>query len=170
MTETWKYRIENGKVIGAIFIDFAKAFHSVDHSILHHKLQACGITGNLLNFLQSYLSQCTQHVEINRKKSRLRIVEDGVPRGSLLGPRLYTIYVNDFPSSIKSSEVHLYADDTTAFVIGNNTHQVTELLNILFKELNDWCDRNKVTIHTGRSEAMMIQKRPFIGPLAGSRI
>ena len=73
LTETWKYQIENGKVIGAIFIDFTKAFNSVDHSILHHKLQACGITGNLLIFLLSYLSQRTQYVGINGKKSRVRI-------------------------------------------------------------------------------------------------
>ena len=137
MTETCKYQIENGKVTGAIFIDFTKAFDSVDRSILHHKLQACGITGNLLIFLQSYVSQRTQYVEINGMKSRLRIGEYGVPHGSLLGPRLYTIYVNDFSSSIKSGEVYIYADDTTAFVIGDNTHQVTELLNTLFEELND---------------------------------
>ena len=124
MTETWKYQTENGKVIGVIFIDVTKAFDSVDHSILHHKLQAYGITENLLNVLQSYLSQCTQYVEVNGKKSRLRIVEYGVPQGSLLGLRLYTVYVNDFSSSIRSGEVHLYADNTTAFVIGDNTHQV----------------------------------------------
>ena len=97
-------------------------------------------------------------------------VECGVPQGSLLGPRLYTIYVNHFSSSIKSSEVHLYADDTTTFVIGDNTHQVTELLNILFEELNDWCDRNELTIHTGKSEAMIIQKRPFYSPTTTSQV
>ena len=106
--------------------------------------------------MQSYISQHTQYVEINGKKFRLRIVEYGVPQRSLLGPRLDTIYVNDFSSSIKSGEVHLYADDTTTFVIGDNTHQVIELLNTLFEELNNWCDRNKLTIHTGKCEAMII--------------
>ena len=88
-----------------------------------------------------------------------------MPQGSLLGPRLYSIYVNDFAATIKGGEVHLYADDTTAFVIGNNTHEVVELLHILFDELNEWCNINRLMIHTRKSEAMIIQQHPFIGPL-----
>ena len=70
--------------------------------------------------------------------------------------RDYTLYVNDFAATIKGGEVHLYADGTTAFVTGNNTHEVVELLNILFDELSEWCNINRLTIHTGKSEAMII--------------
>ena len=165
LTETWKHYIEKGKVIGAIFIDFKKAFDSVDHKVLENKLRACGIEGNMLKFLKSYLSERSQFVEVNGKRSKLLIIEYDVPQGSLFGPRLYSIYVNDFAATIKGGEVHLYEDDTTAFVIGNNTHEVVELLNILFDELNEWWNINRLTIHTGKIEAMIIQQHPFIGPL-----
>ena len=92
LTETWKHYIEKGKVIGAIFIDFKKAFDSVDHKVLENKLRACGIEGNMLKFLKSYLSKHSQFVEVNGKRSKLLIIECGVPQGSLLGPRLYSIF------------------------------------------------------------------------------
>ena len=89
----------------------------------------------------------------------------GVPQGSLLGPRLFSIYVNDFAESISNGELHLYADDTTAFVIGNSVDQVTQLLNALLKEIIQWCRVNKVTIHSGKCETMIIARQKFIGPL-----
>ena len=70
-----------------------------------------------------------------------------------------------FLSTIKSGEVLLYADDTTAFVIDNSTHEMVELINILFEEFNESCNMNRLTIHTGKSEVMIIQQQPFIGPL-----
>ena len=73
----------------------------MDHKVLENKLRACGIEGNMLKFLKSYLSERSQFVEVNGKKSKLLIVEYGVPQGSLLGPRLYSIYVNDFAATIK---------------------------------------------------------------------
>ena len=85
LTETWKHYIEKGKVIGAIFIDFKKTFKSVDHKVLENKLMSCGIEGNTLKFLKSYLSERSQFVEVNGKRSKLLIIEYGVPQGSLLG-------------------------------------------------------------------------------------
>ena len=72
-------------MIRAIFIYFKKAFDSVDHKVLKNKLRACGIEGNMLKFLKSYLSERSQFVEVNSKRSKLLIVEYGVPQGSLLG-------------------------------------------------------------------------------------
>ena len=86
LIELWKHYIEKGKVIGVIFIDFKKAFDSVDHKVLENKLRACGTEGDLLKFLKSYLSEGSQFVEVNGKRLKLLIVEYGVPQGSLLGP------------------------------------------------------------------------------------
>ena len=132
LTETWEANIDKGKVVGVIFIDFCKAFDCVDHEILGFKMQGCGIGGHLLVWLKDYLNNRKQYVEINGKKSKLLIVKYGVPQGSLFGPRLFSIYVNDLASSITTGELHLYADDTTAYVIGNSVEEVIELLNILF--------------------------------------
>ena len=100
--ETWNHHIDQGKVIGAIFIDFRKAFDSVCPAILSHELQACGISGNLFQQLNSYmyLSNRHQFVELNGMKSLVLEVKYGVPQGSLLGPRLFSMYVNDFPDCI----------------------------------------------------------------------
>ena len=133
-----------GKVVGAIFIDFRKAFDSVSHDILYYKMHASGLSGKLLCWLKSYLSSRWQFVDLNGFKSPLLEVKYGVPQGSLLGPRLFSIYVNDFSESISKGELHLYADDTTAFVIGNSTDEVVVKLNLLFEEIHTWCQHYKL--------------------------
>lgn len=92
-------------------------------------------------------------------------VKYGVPQGSLLGPRLFSIYVNDFPDCITQGELHLYADDTTAFVIGGNPVDVIIKLNRFFKEICTFCRLNKLTLHSGKSEVMIMQPDQFVGSL-----
>ena len=101
LTETWKQALDLGKVVGVLFVDFRKAFDTVDHTILQQKLQAVGISGTLYDLLVDYLKNRHQIAYINGASSRIRIVEYGVPQGSLLGPRLSKIYVNDLPGSVK---------------------------------------------------------------------
>ena len=98
-------------------------------------------------------------------KSPVLEVKYGIPQGSLLGPRLFSIYVNDFPDCITQGELHLYADDTTAFVIGDNPDDVIIQLNCLFKEICAFYRLNKLTLHSGKSEVMIIQPDQFVGPL-----
>ena len=98
-------------------------------------------------------------------KSPVLEVKYGVPQGSLLRPRLFSIYVNDFPDCITQGELHLYADDTTAFVIGDNPDDVTIKLNCLLKEICTFCRPNKLTLHSGKSKVMIIQRDQFAGPL-----
>lgn len=86
--------------MGVLFVDFRKAFDSVNHSILLEKLKATVISGLLFSWLANYLSNRNQFVQISGKKSALQPVKYGVPQGSILGPRLFSIYVNDLPESI----------------------------------------------------------------------
>ena len=165
LSETWKRNIDNGKVVGVILIDFCKAFDTVNHNILHQKMKSCGLQGTLLEWLRSYLTNRSQYVELNGKKSRVTIIEYGVPQGSLLGPHLFLVYVNDMSGCVTVRELHLYADDTTAFVIGNNMEEVIDLLNILARDIHNWCNKNKLTVHTGKSEVLIIQNKSFVGPL-----
>ena len=122
--------------MGVIFIDFRKAFDSVNHEVLSYKLQACGFYGNLLQWLNSYL-----------ENSELQYLSYGVPQGSHLGPCLFSIYVNDFADNVSTGELHLYADDTTAFVTGDTIDQVPQLLNVLLAHFWSWCELNRLTIH-----------------------
>ena len=149
LTETWKINIDHGNVVGVIFTDFRKAFESVYHEVLFYKMQACGFYGNVLQWLVSYLKNRKQFVEPNGAKSQLYFVSHGVQQGSLLGPRLFSIYLNDFAESLSNGQQHLYADDTTAFATGNSVDQVIQLLNVLPKEIIQWCRVNKLTIHWG---------------------
>ena len=133
--------------MGVIFIDFRKAFDSVNHEVLSYKLQACDFYGNLLQWLNSYLENSEQFVDLNGVKSKLQYLSYGVPQGSHLGPCLFSIYVNDFADNVSTGELHLYADDTTAFVTGDTIDQVSQLLNVLLAHFCSWCELNRLTIH-----------------------
>ena len=164
LTETWKKSLNLDLVVGVLFIDFKKAFDTVDHDILESKLQSSGICGDINSLIMDYLANRKQYVEIKGHKSSLRIIEIGVPQGSLLGPRLFGIYVNDLTGVSKIGEIHLYADDTTAFVVSQTVEGATECLNLLAKDIELWCSSNRLTIHCDKTEYLIITPKPFYGP------
>ena len=100
----WKRNLNKGNVIGTVLIDFRKAFDSVDHSILSNKMDACGLHGKLKDWIQSYLLDRKQFVIVNGKGPGLQIVPYGVPQGSLLAPKLFSIFVDDLPDCISNGE------------------------------------------------------------------
>lgn len=114
--------------MGVLFIDFRKAFDSVNHSILLEKLKATGMSGYLFSWLANYLSHRNQFGQISGKKSALQPVKYGVPQGSILGPRLFSIYVNDLPESISYGDLYMFADDTTVYTIGRDTDMIISSL------------------------------------------
>ena len=98
----------------ALFLDISKAFDKVWHEGLIHKLKSNGISGNLLSFFENYLSQRHQRVTLNGSESSWRSISAGVPQGSVLGPLLFLIYINDLTENIKS-QMRLFADDSSIF-------------------------------------------------------
>ena len=108
--DDWTRAMTEGYNTDVVYFDFSKAFNTVPHKRLIHKLMAYGIGGKLLEWLQSFLSDREQSVVINSVFSSWRPVTSGVPQGSVLGPLLFAIYVNDLPS-IVSSNLFMFADD-----------------------------------------------------------
>ena len=111
LTETWKKLKDKGKFVGVLFIDFRKAFDTVDHTIMRHKLQQTCFSGNIALTIQDYLNNRFQFTEIDKSTSELRKIECGVPQGSLLGPRLFSMYVDDFPEALNEGQLEMYAND-----------------------------------------------------------
>ena len=96
-----------------IFIDLSKVFHTLDHSILLDKLHYYGVRGTSLNLLNSYLCNRAQYVQIEDTQSEVLTINTGVPQGSILGPLLFIIYLNDFPVATEKFNMINYADDST---------------------------------------------------------
>ena len=169
MTEIWKSALDQGLVVGVLFVDFRKAFDSVNHSILLEKLKATGISGSLFSWLANYLSNRNQFVQISGKKSALQPVKYGVPQGSILGPRFFSIHVNDLPESISYGDLHMFADDTTVYTIGKDTDMIISLLQCILSQLHLWCTANRLIAYESKTEAMIISRSTFIGPLPALR-
>ena len=132
ITEQIKETIEKGKVGCGIFIDLRKAFDTVNHKILFRKLDHYGIRDKSLKWFESYLGGRQQYVEYNGESSELRNISCGVPQGSVLGPLLFLIYINDLPYLSNDLKFFLFADDTNIYCEADN---ICDLERIVNKEL-----------------------------------
>ena len=112
--EDWTKMLENGDPVDALYLDFRKAFDSVPHERLLTKLDACGVSGNILDWIRSFLTDRQQRVVVRGSSSPWSPVTSGVPQGSVLGPTLFILYINDMPSAVSSS-VKIFADDTKIY-------------------------------------------------------
>ena len=93
----------------------------------------------------------------------------GVPQGSILGPRLFSIYVNDLPESMSYGDLYMFADDTTVYTIGKDTDMIISSLQCILSQLHIWCTANRLIAHESKTEAMLISRSVFIGPLPALR-
>ena len=127
-TDEMLANMDNGLVNGVTFLDLKKAFDTVDHTILIHKLKALGVSEVCLAWFQSYLTSRFQRTVIGQATFCNRRISVGVPQGSILGPLLFSIYINDLPTCLKHTSVTLFADDTALY-------RSTELQQILNEDL-----------------------------------
>ena len=144
--------LEN-KDTDVIYLDFAKAFDKVDHQILLKKLHGFGVRGKLLTWLNCYLSNRQQTVVIDGNHSYPAKVISGVPQGTVLGPILFILYLNDLQSCIKHSVISSFADDTRLKKAINTTHDVELLQSDLASSIK-WSDENNMLLHENKFELM----------------
>ena len=130
-----------------LLIDFSKAFDMVDHSILISKLEHYGIQGIALKWLESYLSNRKQFVSVNGTDSDMAIMRYRVPQGSILGPLLFIIYVNDIPEIARYAKFILYADDANIILTADSIDQINSQLIRLSKNLVEWVNANGLALN-----------------------
>lgn len=152
LTDQIKKLIDEGCLVASIFIDLTKAFDSINHNILFTKLESIGICGPALSLLKSYLHNRVQVVSISNVYSRQRTTNIGVPQGSILGPLLFLIYINDLPKCLSSSQCILYADDTTIFTSHKDISSLVTILNTDLESIFKWCNTNMLSINASKTK------------------
>jgi len=148
------------KYMIAIFLDLSKAFDTLDHEILLMKLQHIGVDTNILQWFQSYLTNRSQLVCFNSIKSNVSKINTGVPQGSILGPILFLIYINDFGNACTSLKYIQFADDTTLFSSCENIGVLTESVNRNLQPIFEWLCVNKLSLNIAKTKYMVISNRP----------
>ena len=148
--------MNEGKMIGALFIDLQKAFDSIDQSILLEKLKVYGCDELTLKWFTSRLADRHQKVKYNETSSEFETIKCGVPQGSILGPLLFIIFINDLPLHLIYCRFDLYADDSTISAVGKHLGNIGKLLNIDAGNIYQWCTENELTINVAKTKFMLI--------------
>ena len=141
-----------------MFIDYKKAFDLKDHGLLLEKLKTYGVGDNELDLLRSYLSGRTQYVHINGCHSSPRTVLAGVPQGSIFGPILFLLFINDLPSAAQHSTIDIYADDTTLSLSSRVTNGLTSMSSALQQDLDDvsrWSAADKMVPNAAKKKCLL---------------
>ena len=155
--------LDDGNFVFSIFLDFRKAFDSLDHNILFSKLQHYGFRGTVLSLIISYLSDRKQYTFVNGVSSDYKNIAHGVPQGSNLGPLLFLIFINDLPNSSSLFKFLLFADDSTLSTCipksAINIPQYVEIINNELDEVNKWILSNKISINTEKTKYILFSYR-----------
>ena len=146
--------INNRQISQSIFIDFSKAFDTIDHNILIKKLELNSLCPNAINLLKNYLTNRKQCVQVNGLISRYRNLQCGVPQGSVLGPLLFLIYINDMSQYFSNLKIYQYADDTVLSVSAETQVETNAIINDNLRTLEHWCNINRLTINTKKTKIM----------------
>jgi len=156
LTEDWRACLDRREAVAAVAIDLSKAFDSVCHPLLLAKLKAYGYTHDALEIMTTYLIGRRQRVKLDGVHSTWRTIKTGVPQGSLLGPLLFNMYVNDLNYFITNTSLRLYADDTTQYASDVSPMVLQFVINSDLSVLSRWFRMNFLQINAAKTQAIAI--------------
>ena len=149
--------IEGKRFSCCIFLDFSKAFDTVNHNILLEKLEHYGIRGGIAqSWFKSYLVDRQQTVSVNGETAKNRFINCGAPQGSVLGPLLSLLCINDIHVSSKKLDFHLFADDTSLLFSSKNQQNLEQIVNLELTNISDWLLANKLSLNVSKSNFLII--------------
>ena len=151
-TDIIRKEMDHGKLTGAVFMDFCKAFDTVDHIVLIQKMESLGIHGVELQWFKDYLSNRQQVVIYDNHRSDNYAVSHGVPQGSILGPVMFLIYIDDLSKVLKHSNIVMYADDTVLYFSHGNIKNIEAALSEDMSAVAQWLQRNQLVINLKKNK------------------
>ena len=149
--------LNNGNAILGLFLDFSKAFDTINHPILLRKLEHLNFSTDAIDIFNSYLTDRNQRVEIDGIVSDYRTITCGVPQGSILGPTLFLLYINDLANTAPTFKTILFADDTNLFYESRDINRNVNELNSDLNKIGNWCMQNKLTINIEKTNLIVIK-------------
>ena len=161
ITETIRAALDNKRIAGGVFVDLQKAFDTVNHEILLHKLNYYGIRGTVHDWFASYLSNRTQYVSLLGFKSNVLNIRHGVPQGSVMGPLAFILYASPLSDVISAHcDVRhmVYADDTQLYIILHKDNIAGSVSSIedCFKNVKDWACNNNLMLNSNKTEMVQV--------------
>ena len=151
-TNEWFINMDRGKINIAVFLDLQKAFEAINHDILLKKLERYGMGSLVLNLLRNYLTDSTQMCSVNGVLSCSKTVTRGVPQGSILGPLLFLIYINDLPGSLDFLSARMFADNTTLTASVESVLDAEVAINHDLANIKQWLSANKLSLNLVKTE------------------
>ena len=161
MIDKWKRAVDNNKVFGALLTDLSKAFDCICHNLLVAKLNAYGLSLPALKMIQDYLQNRKQRTKIGSSYSSWEDITSGIPQGSILGTLLLNIFLCDLFHEYQNNYFANSADDTTLYVVGDNTTEVLTNLSNLAQKLLTWFANNKMKANHDKYHLLLSTQESF---------
>ena len=170
MIERWRKALDNSKIAGALLTDLSKAFDCLNHELLIAKLEAYGFHHDALTYIHSYLSERKQRTKINSSLSQWSSIKSGVPQGSILGPLLFNIYINDIFYFVNELNLINYADDNTPYVIESNIDNLVKSLENSVSILHKWFHENYLVMNADKCNLLVTKHHDNVSVKVGNEI